>query len=137
MSRNNKFQIPSLTISLGGTDINSNRAYKSSNKYLRNIHLGITNFNSKQYEKRKNQVIENKLKKIKPSIFGICNSYLEYQTLNKNLSIFTADSFKPGKSLNNLRTSYIPDRNEVSRSLFRVKNETQKKNNDSSTFAFI
>jgi len=138
MSRNNnKLQLPLLTNSLGGIDINSNRVYKSINKEQRNIHLGITNFNSKLNELRKNKVIENKLKKFNPSVFGIFKSYLEYQTLNKNLSIFTSDTFKPGKSLSNIRTSYLPERNEVSSPLFRFKNDTQKKNNDSSTFPFI
>lgn len=70
MRKNIKSELPLLTNSLIGRDININRVNKSSNKELRNIQIGMMNFNSKKYEIRKNKVKENKMMKFNPSNFG-------------------------------------------------------------------
>ena len=38
---------------------------------MQNVHIGMTNFNSKLYEKRKSRVSENKQKNLNPFNFGI------------------------------------------------------------------
>lgn len=72
MSRNNNIlNLPLLTNSLCLVDFNSNKSNKSYNKEIKNVQIGITNFNSKQNEIKKNKVMENKIKRFNPSIFGI------------------------------------------------------------------
>lgn len=70
MSRNNKFQLPLLTNSLSGSELKSKRHSKTHNKEIKNIHIGITNFNSKQHQMRLKKVKENKLRTKNPSKFG-------------------------------------------------------------------
>ena len=70
MSRN-KVELPALDVTKSVSNFKTNqRLDKSQIKEHKNIHIGITNFNSKLYKMKKENVMRNKKKKSKPMCFG-------------------------------------------------------------------
>ena len=73
MSRNLKLELPLLQNSMSHNNFKFNYVGEKKEKKrenTQNVHIGITNFNSKLYEKKKIKVSENKIKNLDLLKFG-------------------------------------------------------------------